>query len=150
MKPRRRNIEEKETHGKRLSSQDPQQPSRGVDPSRNTVKRRLGQLERKGQEKKIRNRAKNTSAKKPSDLLWHKQKASRGTRIEKYEKENGNRRLSSWQNRILPRWEKRGKVELPNGETEKGIPQHIPKKDTNQGLSKESKQKEGKNEKNGK
>ena len=54
----KKHREEKETHCKRLSSQDPQQPSRGVDPSRNTVKRRLGQLERKGQEKKIRNRAK--------------------------------------------------------------------------------------------
>ena len=37
---------------------------------------------------------------------------------------------------------------MTNGETEKGIPQHIPKKVTNQGLSKESKLKEGKNEKN--
>ena len=45
---------------------------------------------------------------------------------------------------------KRGKVELPNGDAEKGIPQHIPKKVANQGLSKESKLKEGKNEKNGK
>ena len=43
---------------------------------------------------------------------------------------------------------KKGKGELTNGETEKGIPQHIPKKVTNQGLSKESKLKEGKNEKN--
>ena len=39
---------------------------------------------------------------------------------------------------------------MTNGETEKGIPQHIPKKVANQGLSKESKLKEGKNEKNGK
>ena len=44
----------------------------------------------------------------------------------------------------------KGKVELSNGEAEKGIPQHIPKKVANQGLSKESKLKEGKNEKNGK
>ena len=73
---------------------------------------------------------------------------SRGTRIEEYEKENGNRLLSSWQNGIPPRWEKRAKGELPNNETEKGIPQYIPKKVTNQGLSKESKLKEGKNEKN--
>ena len=93
---------------------------------------------------------KNTSAKRPSNLSWHKQEASRGTRTEKYEKENGNKRLSSWQNGIPSRWEKRAKGELPNGETEKGIPQHIPKKVTNQGLSKESKLKEGKNEKNGK
>ena len=44
----KKHQEEKETHDKRLSSQDPQQPSRGADPSRRTVKRRLGQLERKG------------------------------------------------------------------------------------------------------
>ena len=49
-----------------------------------------------------------------------------------------------------PDGKKKGKVELPNSETEKGIPQHIPKKVTNQGLSKESKLREGKNEKNGK
>ena len=58
--------------------------------------------------------------------------------------------LSSWQNRIPPKWEKKGKMELSNGEIEKGIPQHIPKKVTNQGLSKESKLKERKNKKNGK
>ena len=49
-----------------------------------------------------------------------------------------------------PDGKKRRKVELPNGDAEKGIPQHIPKKVANQGLSKESKLKEGKNEKNGK
>ena len=49
-----------------------------------------------------------------------------------------------------PDGKKKGKVELPNGEAEKGIPQHIPKKVANQVLSKESKLKEGKNEKNGK
>ena len=37
-----------------------------------------------------------------------------------------------------------------NGDAEKGIPQHIPKKMANQELSKESELKEGKNEKNGK
>ena len=37
-----------------------------------------------------------------------------------------------------------------NGDAEKGIPQHIPKNVANQELSKESKLKEGKNEKNGK
>ena len=42
---------------------------------------------------------------------------------------------------------KGGKVELPNGDAEKGIPQHIPKKMANQELSKESELKEGKNEK---
>ena len=50
--------EEKENHGKRLRSQDPQQSSRGADFSRHIVKRRLGQLERKRQKKKIRNKAK--------------------------------------------------------------------------------------------
>ena len=54
----KKHREEKETHGKRLRSQDPQQPSRGADPSRHTVKRKLGQLERKGQKKKIKNEAK--------------------------------------------------------------------------------------------
>ena len=70
LKPKRRNIKKekkkKKTHGKRLNSQDPQQPSRGADPSKRTVKRRLRQLERKGQERKIRNRAKATSAKRPN------------------------------------------------------------------------------------
>ena len=47
-----------------------------------------------------------------------------------------------------PDGKKRRKVELPNGDAEKGIPQHIPKKMANQRLSKESKLKEGKNEKN--
>ena len=37
-----------------------------------------------------------------------------------------------------------------NGDAEKGIPQHIPKKMANQELSKESELKEGKNEKKGK
>ena len=47
-----------------------------------------------------------------------------------------------------PDEKEKGKVELPNGEAEEGIPQHIPKKVANQGLSKESELKEGKNEKN--
>ena len=43
---------------------------------------------------------------------------------------------------------KREKWKLPkNGDAEKGIPQHIPKKMANQELSKESELKEGKNEK---
>ena len=49
-----------------------------------------------------------------------------------------------------PDGKKKANRELTNGETEKSIPQHIPKKVTNQGLSKESKLKEGKNERNGK
>ena len=59
--------------------------------------------------------------------------------MEKYEKGNGNRRLSNQQNGIPPGWE-----ELPNGEIEKGIPQHILKQVTSHGLSKESKLKRGK------
>ena len=103
--------EEKETHGKRISSQDPQQPSRGAEPSRHTVKRKTRSARKKRTEKKkTRNKAKeHKRQKKPSDLSWHKQKESRGTRTEKHKKENGNRRLSSWQNRIPPRWEKKGK-----------------------------------------
>ena len=42
----------------------------------------------------------------------------------------------------------KGKVEdARNGDAEKGIPQHVPKKMANQELSKESELKEGKNEK---
>ena len=43
-----------------------------------------------------------------------------------------------------PDEKKRRKVELSNGDAKKGIPQHISKKVANQGLSKESKLKEGK------
>ena len=43
--------EEKETHGKRISSQDPQQPSRGADPSRHTVKRKTRTTRKKRTEK---------------------------------------------------------------------------------------------------
>ena len=52
--------------------------------------------------------------------------------------------------RFRPDGKEKGKVELPNGEAKKGIPQHIPKKVAHQGLSKESKLKGGNNEKNGK
>ena len=102
--------EEKETHGKRISSQDPQQPSRGADPSRHTVKRKTRTARKKRTEKENKKQSKRTQVpKKPSDLSWHKQTESRGTRTEKHKKENGNRRLSSWQNRIPPRWEKKEK-----------------------------------------
>ena len=47
-----------------------------------------------------------------------------------------------------PNRKKREKVEdARNGDAEKGIPQHIPKKMANQELSKELELKEGKNEK---
>ena len=50
------------------NSQDPQQPPRGTDPSRriSTVKGRLRQFERKGQENKIRNKVEAISAKRPN------------------------------------------------------------------------------------
>ena len=103
---KKKHQEGKETHGKRLkkNSKDSQQPPRDVDPSKriSIVKGRLRQFERKGQEKKIRNRVEATSAKRPSkkeeitsDLSWRKWQASRGTRMEKYEKGNGNGRLSN-------------------------------------------------------
>ena len=45
----------------------------------------------------------------------------------------------------------KGKEEYArNGDTEKGIPQHVPKRMADQKLSKESEPREGKNEKNGK
>ena len=130
----KKHREEKETHGKRLSSQDPQQPSRGADPSRHTVKRKTRTARKKLIEKENKKQSKRTQAPvKPSDLSWHKQKKTSGNQNrETQKKENGNRRLLSWQNRIPPRWEKKkGKVELPDGEAEKGIPQHIPKKVAN-------------------
>ena len=47
-----------------------------------------------------------------------------------------------------PNGKEKGKVEnARNGDAEKGIPQHIPKKMANQELSKELELKEGKNEK---
>ena len=45
---------------------------------------------------------------------------------------------------------KREKWNCQNGDAEKGIPQHIPKKVANQGLSKEPELKGGRNEKKGK
>ena len=49
-----------------------------------------------------------------------------------------------------PDGKEKGKGEnARNGDAEKGIPQHIPKKMANQELSKESELKEGKNEKKG-
>ena len=52
----KKHPEEKENHDKRIRSQDPQQPSRGADPFRHKDKGRLGQLERKRQKNKIRNK----------------------------------------------------------------------------------------------
>lgn len=57
LKPRRRSIQKKKRKPRQgIRSQDPQQPSRGVDLFRHKVKGRLGQLERKRQKKKIRNK----------------------------------------------------------------------------------------------
>ena len=50
---------------------------------------------------------------KPSDLSWHKQKKTSGNQNretqKKKKKKNDNKRLSSWQNKIPPRWERKGK-----------------------------------------
>ena len=54
----KKHPEEKRKPQQGIRSQDPQQPSRGADPFRHKVKGRLGQLERKRQKKKIRNKAK--------------------------------------------------------------------------------------------
>ena len=53
---------------------------------------------------------------------------------------------------IPPRWERKGKSGnyQRNGDAEKGIPQHVPKKVVDQETFKRSELKEGKNEKNGK
>ena len=47
----KKHQEEKEIHDKRISSQDPQQPSRGADPSRHTVKRKTRTALKKRTEK---------------------------------------------------------------------------------------------------
>ena len=55
--------------------------------------------------------------------------------------------FQKWQNRIPPKKERKGKEEdARNGDAEKGIPQHVPKRMANQKLSKESEPREGKNE----
>ena len=60
----KKHREEKETHGKRLSSQDPQQPSRGADPSRHTVKRKTRTARKKLIEKENKKQSKRTQAPK--------------------------------------------------------------------------------------
>ena len=70
-----------------IRSKDPQEPSRGADPFRHKDKGRLGQLDRKRQKKKTRNKSK----KNASDLSWHRQKRPRGTRTGK---KNDNKQLS--------------------------------------------------------
>ena len=92
-----------------IRSQDPQQPSRDADPFRHKVKGRLGQLERKRQKKKIRNKAKNTSASKTQRPLMAQTEKASGNQNREAQKKNDNKRLSSWQNRIPPRWERKGK-----------------------------------------
>ena len=85
----KKHREEKETHGKRLSSQDPQQPSRGADPSWHTIKRRLGQLERKGQKKKIRNKTKEHKRQKKTQrpLMAQAERVSRNQNRETRKRE---------------------------------------------------------------
>ena len=95
------------------NSQDPQQPSRGTDPSRRTVKGRLRQLERKGQEKKIRNRVEATSAKRPSKKRRNNQRplmaqvgsvsGNQNREIWKEEWQQVTFKSAEW---VPPRWEK--------------------------------------------
>ena len=131
MKPRRRSIQKKkENHDKRIRSQDPQQPSKGAYPSRHTVKRRLGQLERKRQKKKIRNKE-------------HKRQKNLATSHGTSKKNLGEPKQRNTKKRMVtggfqvgrtgfrPDGKEKGKVELPNGEAKEGIPQHIPKKVAN-------------------
>ena len=73
-----------------MRSKDPQEPSIGANPFRYKEKKgRLGQLDRKRQKKKTRNKSK----KNASNLSWHRQKRPRGTRTGK---KNDNKRLSKW------------------------------------------------------
>ena len=53
-----------------IKSKDPQEPPRSADPSRHKDKGRIGQLDRKRQKKKTRNK----SNRNASDLSWHGQK----------------------------------------------------------------------------
>ena len=95
----KKHQEGKETHGKRLSSRNPQQLSRGADPSRRTVKRRLRQLERKGQEKKIRNRAKKHKRQKTQRPLMAQAGSVSGNQnreIRKREWQQATFKLAEW------------------------------------------------------
>ena len=79
LKPRQRSIQKKREPRQGIRSKDPQEPSRGADPFRHKDKGRLGQLERKRQKKKIRNKSKRTQVPvEPSDLSWHRQKKTSG------------------------------------------------------------------------
>ena len=112
----KKHQEEKEIHGKRISSQDPQQPSRGADPSRHTVKRKTRTARKKLIEKENKKQSKRTQAPvKPSDLSWHRQK----------KKTSGNRNRETQKKRMItsgfqvgrtrfrPDRKEKGKVELP-------------------------------------
>ena len=98
---KKKHQEGKETHDKRLkkNSQDPQQPPRGADPSRciSTVKGRLRQFERKGQEKKIRNRVEATSAKRPSKKRGNNQQPLMAQVGSISGNQNGEVRKGEWQ-----------------------------------------------------
>ena len=71
-------------------------------------------------------------------------KKPRGTRTGK---KNDNKRLSKMAEQDSAQMgKKRGKMEdVRNGDAEKGIPQHVPKRMANQKLSKKSEPREGKN-----
>ena len=74
------------------------------------IQRKTRTARKKKTEEENKKQSKRTQALvKPSDLSWHRQKEPRGTRTEKHKKKNDNKQLSSWQNRIPPRWERKGK-----------------------------------------
>ena len=128
---------------------DPQEPSRGADPFRHKVKGRLGQLERKRQKKKIRNKKqkKQSASRTQRPIMAQTEKKPRGTRKGKHKKRIITSGFQFGRTRFRPDG-KREKWKLQkNEDTEKGIPQHVPKKVVNQELSKRSELKEGKNEK---
>ena len=66
---------------------------------------------KKKTEKENKKQSKRTQAPiKPSNLSWHRQKKNLGEPEQRNtKKKNDNKRLSSWQNRISPRWERKGK-----------------------------------------
>ena len=105
-----------------------------MDPFKHKGKRRLGQLERKRQKKKIRNKKqKSTSASRTQRHLMAQTEENLG------EPEQGSTKkriiTSGFQigrTGFRPDGKEKGKVEnARNGDAEKGIPQHIPKKMAN-------------------
>ena len=111
LKPRQRSIQKK-----RITARDKKQgSSRTIKRGRSLQaqrqrKTRTARKKKKTEEENKKQKQKRTQAPvKPSDLSWHRQKKPRGTRTEKHKRKNDNKRLSKWQNRIPPKWERKGK-----------------------------------------